>query len=142
MIKKKDISKEDIEVWNNYIKDPQDIVDKDVLSQKKNQPKQARYKFDLHGYTLLEANNKVKDIILSSVEKNYEEILLVTGKGIHSNTEEDIYTSKDFSKLKYSVPEYIRSNTDLSKFIKSISGADKRDGGDGAIIITLKKTIE
>ena len=91
---------------------------------------------------MLEANNKVKDIILSSVEKNYEEILLVTGKGIHSNTEEDIYTSKDFSKLKYSVPEYLRSNTDLSKFIKSISGADKRDGGDGAIIIKLKKIIE
>ena len=41
MIKKKDISKEDIEVWNNYIKDPQDIVDKDVSNQKKiNQSKQ------------------------------------------------------------------------------------------------------
>ena len=93
----------------------------------------------MHGYTLLEANNKVKKIILSSVEKNYEEILLVTGKGIHSNTEEDIYTSKDFSKLKYSVPEYLRSDPDLFKFIKSISSADKRDGGDGAIIIKLKK---
>ena len=139
MIKKKDISKKDIEVWNNYIKDPQDIVDKDALNQKKNQPKRLRYEFDLHGYTLLEANNKVKKIILSSVEKNYEEILLVTGKGIHSNTEEDIYTSKDFSKLKYSVPEYLRSDPDLFKFIKSISSADKRDGGDGAIIIKLKK---
>ncbi len=139
MIKKKDISKKDIEVWNNYIKDPQDIVDKDALSQKKNQTKQSRYKFDLHGYTLLEANNKVKDIVLSSVEKNYEEILLVTGKGIHSNTEKDIYASKEFSKLKYSVPEYLRSDPDLFKFIRSISSADKRDGGDGAIIIKLKK---
>ena len=42
-------------------------------------------------------------------------------------------------KLKYSVPEYIKSDLDLSKHIVSISNADKIDGGDGAIIIKLKK---
>ena len=139
MIKKKDISKEDIEVWNNYIKDPQDIVDKDVSNQKKNQPKQVRYKFDLHGYTLLEAKNKVKDIILSCVEKNYEEILLVTGKGIHSKTEKDVFKSEDLSKLRYSIPNYIQSTTDLSDLVDTVSSADKKDGGEGALIIKLKK---
>ena len=72
------------------------------------------------------------------IEKNYKEILLVTGKGIHSNTDKDIYVSKDLSKLRYSVPEYLKSDPNISKYIKSISGADKRDGGDGAIIIELK----
>ena len=98
-----------------------------------------RYKYDLHGFTLLEANEKVKEIILSCVEKNYKEILLITGKGIHSNTEQDVYASKDLSKLRYSVPEYINSNLSLSKHIVSISEADKKNGADGAIIIKLKK---
>ena len=62
-----------------------------------------------------------------------------TGKGIHSNTEKDVYVSKDLSKLRYSVPEYINSNLGLSKHIISISEADKKNGGDGAIIIKLKK---
>ena len=93
----------------------------------------------MHGFTLLEANEKVKEIIFLCLKENYKEILFITGKGIHSNTEKNIYASKNFSKLKYSVPEYIKSDLDLSKNIVSISNADKIDGGDGAIIIKLKK---
>ena len=96
------------------------------------------YIFDLHGFTLIEANYKVKEIILSCVKKNYKEILFITGKGIHSNTEKDVYVSKDLSKLKFSVPQFIKSDLDLSKYILSISNADLADGGDGAIIIKLK----
>ena len=88
---------------------------------------------------MLEANEKVKEIILLCVRKNYKEILLITGKGIHSNTEKDVYASRDLSKLRYSVPEYIKSDLDLSKHIISNSNADKIDGGDWAIIIKLKK---
>ncbi len=138
MIKKKNISQEDINTWKNYIKSPNDITDKDNI-QNDGKSNQSRFKYDLHGFTLLEANEKVKEIILLCVKKNYKEILLITGKGIHSNVEQDVYASRDLSKLKYSVPEYIKSNLDLSKHIVSISNADKRDGGDGAIIIKLKK---
>ena len=138
MTKKKNISQEDINTWKNYIKNPTDLIDKDSF-KKENASDNNRYKYDLHGFTLLEANEKVKEIILSCVEKNYKEILLITGKGIHSNTEKNIYASKDLSKLRYSVPEYIKSDLDLSKNIVSISNADDIDGGDGAIIIKLKK---
>ena len=138
MIKKKNIFQEDINTWKNYIKNPTDITDKDSI-QKDGQSKHDRFKYDLHGFTLLEANEKVREIIFLCVKKNYKEILLITGKGIHSNTEKDVYASKDLSKLKYSVPEYIKSDLDLSKHIVSISNADKKDGGDGAIIIKLKK---
>ena len=138
MIKKKDISKEDIDTWKNYIKNPKDIEDKDVNVQNNHRLNHARYKYDLHGFSLVEANKKIKDIVLSCVEKNYKEILLITGKGIHSNTDKDVYVSEDLSKLRYSVPEYLNSDPNLSKYIKSISVADKRDGGDGAIIIKLK----
>ena len=138
MIKKKNISQEDINTWKNYIKSPTDITDKDNI-QSENNSKNTRFKYDLHGFTLDKANEKVKEIILSCVKKNYKEILLVTGKGIHSNTEKNIYASKDLSKLRYSVPEYIKSDLDLSKHIVTISNADDIDGGDGAIIIKLKK---
>ena len=138
MIKKKNISQEDINTWKNYIKSPTDITDKDNI-QDDSKSYHNRFKYDLHGFTLLEANEKVKEIILLCVKKNYKEILLITGKGIHSNIEKNVYASKDLSKLKYSVPEYIKSNLDLSRHITSISNADKIDGGDGAIIIKLKK---
>ena len=138
MTKKKNISQEDIDTWNNYIKNPTDIVDKDH-AQKTNLSKGYRFSFDLHGFTLIDANHKVKEIILSCVKKNYKEILFITGKGIHSNTEKDVYVSKDLSKLKYSVPQFIKSDLDLSKYILSVSNADLSDGGDGAIIVKLKK---
>ena len=140
MIKKKNISQKDINTWKDYIKNPTGIADKDNIQQD-SQSNHYRFKYDLHGFTLLEANEKVKEIILLCVKKNYREILFITGKGIHSNTDKDVYASKDLSKLKYSVPEYIKSDSDsdLSKHIVSISDADKTDGGDGAIIIKLKK---
>ena len=137
MIKKKNISQEDIDTWKNYIKNPTDITDKDQI-QKASQSRPHRFKFDLHGFTLSQANEKVKEIILLCLEKNYKEILFITGKGIHSNTEKDVYVSKELSKLKFSVPQFIKSDLDLSKYILSISNADLADGGDGAIIIKLK----
>ena len=65
-------------------------------------------------------------------------MLLITGKGLHSTNEEDAYISKDLGKLKYSVPEFIKTNPEFNKFIVSISDAEKKDGGTGAIIIKLK----
>ena len=138
MIKKKNISQEDINTWKNYIKSPTDITDKDNI-QDDSKSYHNRFKYDLHGFTLLEANEKVKEIILLCVKKNYKEILFITGKGIHSNTEKNVYTSKDLSKLRYSVPDFINSNLSLSQYVSSISDAEKKDGGQGAIIIKLKK---
>ena len=138
MIKKKNISQEDIDTWKNYIKGPTDITDKDSI-QNANSSNQNRFKYDLHGFTLDEANEKVREIILLCVKKNYKEILLVTGKGIHSNTEKNVYASYTLSKLKHSVPDYIQTNSELSKLIYSINTAPKEEGGKGAIIIKLKK---
>ena len=136
MIKKKDPSQEDKKTWEEYIKNPSDIYDKDQGASN-NIQKRDRYKFDLHGFTLDEANSKVKEIIEHCVKNKFRELLLITGKGIHSKNDEDAYTSKNLGKLKYSVPEFIRT-TELNKFIVSIKDAEKKDGGEGAIIIKLK----
>ena len=119
MTKKIKISQEDIDAWKNYTKNPTGVVDKDI-SQNNKQLKYNRFTYDLHGFTLLEANERVKEIISSCVKKGYEEILLITGKGNHSNTDKDIYVSKNLSKLRYSVPDYIKSDLELSSFIHSL----------------------
>ena len=137
MIKKKEPNQEDKKAWDDYIKNPSDIYDKDkdtfnIILRKE------RYKFDLHGFTLDEANKKVKEIIEHCVKNKFKELLLITGKGIHSTSDKDAYISKDLGKLKYSVPEFIKNNLELNKFIISINDAEKKDGGEGALIITLK----
>ena len=137
MIKKKDLSEKDIETWETYIKNPSDVYDKDINNQKK-QNRKERFRFDLHGHTLDEANERVRDIIFSCVKKKYKEILFITGKGLHSTSDDDTYVSKNLSKLKYSVPDFIRTDDDLNKFVFSISDANTQDGGEGAILVKLR----
>ena len=137
MIKKKDPSQVDKKIWEDYINNPTDIYDKDQSVSHVIQKKE-RYKFDLHGFTLDEANNKVKEIIEHCVQNRFKEVLIITGKGIHSTSDKDVYTSKNLGKLKFSVPEFIKTNQDLNKFVISINDAEKKDGGEGAIIIRLK----
>jgi len=134
--KKKGLSREDIKVWEEYTKNPTDIYNKERNLEASNRNK--RFKFDLHGFTLEEANIKVKELIFSCITNNYREILFITGKGIHSTNDQNIYSSKDLGKLKFSVPEFIKSNQELTKLIISIEEADVKDGGEGAILIKLK----
>ena len=137
MIKKKNLSLEDLKAWENFTNQPSDIYDKEKISQKIIS-RNERLRYDLHGFTLADANKKVKEIILSGASSEYKELLLITGKGLHSNTNEDTYVSKDLSKLKYSVPEFIKNNEELNKYVISISEASLKDGGSGAILIKLK----
>ena len=80
----------------------------------------------------------MREVITYCVENKYKELLLITGKGIHSTNEEDTYVSKNFGKLKYSVPDFIKSDTELNNLIISINEAAIKDGGEGAILIKLK----
>ena len=137
MIKKKNTNQEDINTWEEYIKDPSDIYDKDQVISNKSE-RRGRYKFDLHGFTLEEANSKAKEIIVYCIKNKFRELLLITGKGIHSTSYKDAYISKDLGKLKYSVPDFLKNNNDLNKFIISINEAEKNDGGEGALIIKFK----
>ncbi|MDC0433474.1 Smr/MutS family protein [Pelagibacteraceae bacterium] len=137
MIKKKNLSIEDKKVWENFTKHPSDIYDKEKNNTSFNFAKE-RFKYDLHGFSLIDANQKVKKIILSCVENKFKEILLITGKGLHSTTKDDAYVSKDLSRLKFSVPDFINNNNELNKYVLSISEASIKDGGAGAILIKLK----
>ena len=137
MKKKENISNIDKTLWEEYIKNPKDLYDKELGGEKLlKRPK--RFRFDLHGFTLLEANKKIRELIINCQNNYFREILLITGKGLHSNTEQNTYVSKELSKLKYAVPEYIKTQKDLSDKVSSIEQANVSDGGEGAIIIKLK----
>ena len=131
------ISDKDKKDWNNFINSSQRVENKDKDSVSKENT-QSYISIDLHGYTLDEANKKVKEIIISCSKNKYREILLITGKGLHSTSGEDTYVSSDLSKLRYSVPEFISSDDELKNYLISIEEAEKKDGGDGAILIKLK----
>ena len=137
MTKKKTSNQEDKKAWEEYVKNPSDIYDKD-LDLSNNIKRRERYIFDLHGFSLDEANSKVKEIIEHCIKNKFKELLFITGKGIHSTSDKDAYISKDLGKLKYSVPDYIKTNSELNKLVVSINDAEKKDGGEGAIIIKLK----
>jgi DNA-nicking Smr family endonuclease len=94
---------------------------------------------DLHGYSLEEANKSIEDFIIKSYQEKINKLIVVTGKGIHSQNEKDPYVSKDLSILKYSVPEFISNNKSLMKIIYEMKDAEIEDGGGGAFYIFLKK---
>ena len=93
----------------------------------------------IFGFTLEDANKKVRELIFFCIENRYKEILLITGKGLHSTNDKDVYVSKKLGMLRFSIPEFIKTNDELNKLITSVEEADVKDGGEGAIVIKLKK---
>ncbi len=135
------ISDKDKQDWENFLSSEEKLPDKD-LNQRKKKITQTK-NIDLHGSTLQEANIKIEKLINDSYENGISKIIVVTGKGLHSNVDKDPYVSKDLSILKYSVPEYIKNNIDLMNKIIEIKEANIEDGGGGAFYILLrKKTIK
>ena len=133
------ISDKDKKDWINFLSSNENLPDKDQKLKEKKIDK--RFIFDLHGYSLDEANKKIEDIIYQSFQKKISKIIIVTGKGLHSNNEKDPYISKDLGILKNSVPDFIKSNNDLMNMIRNIEGASIEDGGSGAFYIYLKKNL-
>ena len=96
-------------------------------------------KLDLHGYSLTESNKIVKKFIIESSNRGYKKLLVVTGKGLRSKSYNNPYVSEKLNVLRYSVPEFIKSDEDLKNKINGVLKANVKDGGEGAIYIFLKK---
>jgi DNA-nicking Smr family endonuclease len=133
----KKISDKDKKDWENFVSSKETLPNKDNKSIK--EKNFVTKSIDLHGYTLEEANKSIEDFINKSYEDNINKLIVVTGKGLHSNNEKNPYVSKELSILKYSVPEFIKKNKELIRKISEIKSANIEDGGDGAFYIYLKK---
>ena len=131
------ISDKDKKDWQTFVLSKDKLPNKDFKLQKQNTLKVRS--IDLHGYTLEQANNAIEEFILKAYEEKVSKLIVVTGKGIHSDVEKDPYVSKDLSILKYSVPEFIGNNQSLMRVINDIQDATIEDGGSGAFYIFLKK---
>ena len=131
------ISDKDKKDWEKFLSDKDPLPNKDN-NFKKNKIKKTK-SIDLHGYSLDEANEAISNFIKQSYIEGFNKLIIVTGKGLHSENEKDPYVSKDLGILKYSVPEFIKGNQDLMKKIIEIRNADIEDGGGGAFYVYLRK---
>ena len=131
------ISAKDKQDCENFISNKEKLLNKDA-NLKQNQRQKVK-SIDLHGYTLDQANKKIEDFINQNFLAGIKKLIVVTGKGLHSENEKNPYVSKDLSILKYSVPEYIKNNKNLMNKIYEFGEAKIEDGGSGAFYIFLKK---
>ena len=131
------ISDKDKKDWHKFINSTEKLPNKDFKFQKNKNLKVRS--IDLHGYTLDEANKTIENFIKKAFSENVNKLIVVTGKGLHSENEKDPYVSKDLGILKYSVPEFITNDKDLMSKINEITDAKIEDGGGGAFYIFLKK---
>ena len=138
MKKKYSVTSKDKKDWDVFTKQMGNISAKESDFLKENVQINKVKKLDLHGSSLVEANERVKNFIIKSFNSGYKKLLVITGKGLRSKSSGNPYLSETLSTLKYAVPEYIRNDESLNKKITKISEADLKDGGTGAIYIFLK----
>ena len=136
-----DILKKDKKDWDDFQKNKEKIPNKDFVNKKNTRHEKIK-KIDLHGYTIEEANKIIEQFIQKCFDESVTKIIVITGKGLRSKNVENPYLSKDLSILKYSVPEFIESDTGLTKMIIQITDAKIEDGGSGAFYIYLKNKFK
>ena len=136
----KKLSKKDLKAWRNFVEGNQSVPDKDNFKNVKKNKKEAT--IDLHGFSLDQANNKVEKFIIDCFDKKIEKLNIITGKGLRSKVDQNPYQSKDLGILKYSVPEFVKSNTTLMSIIKRIEDqTDNKNSGFFCIYLKLKNKL-
>ena len=141
MIKNLEEKDSDLKDWEKFLEEPGNIHNKDndeTIGLNSNK----KFRFDFHGYTIEKANLTIEKILSKCYENGVNEILVITGKGIHSKDYNDVYNSTEYNKLKSTIPLFIKNEPSLSSKIKNIKTAPSDKGGEGALIIKLKKSIK
>ena len=130
------LSDKDKKDWQKFLDSSEKLHSKD-LDQVNNQIISERT-IDLHGFTLEEANKKISEFIDNCYLNKIKKINVITGKGMRSKNLDDPYQSTDLSILKYSVPEYIKNNSELMKKIIRIDFESVNSPSKGNFDIFLK----
>ena len=133
---KKKLSNKDYKDWKNFLESNEKIQNKDNYIYQIKYQKEAT--IDLHGYSLDQANSRVEKFITDCFEKKISKLNIITGKGLRSKVDKNPFQSKDLGILKYSVPEFIKSNNELMKIIKRIENqVDNKNSGFFSILLRL-----
>ena len=135
----KKLSKKDLKTWKDFVEGKDKLYNKDIIYEETKYRKKDST-IDLHGFSLDQANRKIEKFIISCYEKKIEKINIITGKGLRSRVEQNPYQSKDLSILKYSVPEFIKSNSDLMRIIKKIEDStENKNSGFFTLFLKIKE---
>ena len=134
----KKLSDKDLKDWKKFIKSKDKINPKDELNETSINKNKSTFVIDLHGYGLDQANKFVEKTINQCFEKRFSVVNIITGKGMRSKSAKDPYKSTELSILKHSIPEFINSNTELMKKIKSIDNTDGKNLGSFNVYLKSK----
>ena len=135
----KKLSKKDLKVWKDFIEGKEKLYNKDNIN-KDSHYKKKESTIDLHGFSLDQANSKIEKFIKTCFEKKIEKLNIITGKGLRSKVEQNPYQSKDLGILKYSVPEFIKSNSELMRIIKKIEdNTENKNSGFFTLFLKIKE---
>ncbi len=132
------LSDKDKKDWEKFVRGHEKVENKDT-AYSDNDKKFLEKTIDLHGYTLEEANKKIIEYIENCYLNNIDKINIITGKGLRSKNIDDPYQSNDLSILKYSVPNYIKNNSELMNKILKIDFDSVNSPLKGNFDIFLKK---
>ena len=135
----KKLSKKDLKAWKDFVEGEDKLYNKDII-YKEPKYKKKESTIDLHGFSLDQANRTIEKFIINCHEKKIEKLNIITGKGLRSKVKQNPYQSKDLSILKYSVPEFIKSNSELMRFIKKIEDdIDNKNSGCFTLYLKIKE---
>jgi len=132
------LSDKDKKDWQNFTSSEEKVHNKDLSLSQIKIDKDLVKTIDLHGFSLENANRTIDEFINRCFKTNVSKITVITGKGLRSNNINNPYVSKNLSILKNSVPEFIKSNTDLMKKIKNIKKQKLRTAEVVLLIFFLK----
>ncbi len=135
----KKLSKKDLKDWKEFTEGKDKLYNKDSIN-KEQKSIRIEATIDLHGLSLDHANNKIEKFINNCYEKKVEKLNIITGKGLRSKVDQNPYQSKDLGILKYSVPEFIKSNAELMKIIKKIAdNTENKNSGFFSIYLKIRE---
>ena len=112
------------------------LLEKNTLKRIKKGRLKIESRLDLHGFTVEESKEKVVNFILRNYKSKKRLLLLITGKGKRLPVSEGW---RGTGKLKENVPLWLKS-VQLSKYILWFDSANRENGGEGALMIYLKKS--
>ena len=130
------LSDKDKKDWQNFIDSSKKLESKEI--DQTIDSRISKRTIDLHGYTLEEANKEISKFIENCYLNKVKKINVITGKGMRSKNINDPYQSSELSILKYSVPEYIKNNSELMKKIIKIDFESVDSPSKGNFNIILK----
>ena len=137
----KKLSDKDLRDWENFVNSKDRISSKEEIDKSQINKKESTFKIDLHGFSLDQANKFIEKTINDCFEKEVSKLNIITGKGMRSKSAEDPYKSSELSILKHSIPEFIKSNTDLMKLIKKVENLDEKNSGSFNVYLKSKNKL-